>query len=104
MDEAGFLDLARGSVLTVGTFDGVHLGHREILNDLDAVSKRTGLPAALVTFAPHPLAVVNPSAAPRLLTLRVEPRWSCRRRCVRRAAGVPTVSRPTTRRPAIQKG
>ena len=68
----GFPDLSGGSVLTVGTFDGVHIGHREILNDLNACVSRTGLPGLVVTFTPHPLAVVNPSAAPQLLTPQSE--------------------------------
>lgn len=58
----------RGSVITVGTFDGVHLGHRDILARLRARAAAAGLPAVVVTFRPHPLAVVNPSAAPMLLT------------------------------------
>jgi riboflavin kinase/FMN adenylyltransferase len=59
-------------VLTLGTFDGVHIGHRQILDDLNACAARTGLPGVVVTFTPHPLAVVNPAAAPRLLTPGVE--------------------------------
>ena len=51
---------------TVGSFDGVHLGHREILHDLTARAEQRGLPGVIVTFTPHPLAVVNPGAAPRL--------------------------------------
>jgi riboflavin kinase/FMN adenylyltransferase len=57
-----------GCVMTVGTFDGVHLGHRDILARLRARAASLGVPPALVTFRPHPLAVVNPSAAPMLLT------------------------------------
>lgn len=56
------------SVLTVGTFDGVHLGHREILRRLRATAAAKGLRPIVVTFRPHPLAIVNPSAAPMLLT------------------------------------
>jgi riboflavin kinase/FMN adenylyltransferase len=67
-DLSGFPQLARGSVITVGTFDGVHVGHRDILRHLQERASATGLPAVLVTFRPHPLAVVNPSAAPMLLT------------------------------------
>lgn len=60
--------MADGAVVTVGTFDGVHLGHRDILQrTLDRASAR-GLPSVVVTFRPHPLAVVNPPAAPLLLT------------------------------------
>ena len=68
MSERGFPHFASGSVITIGTFDGVHLGHREILRDLADRAARRSLPSAVVTFTPHPLAVVNPAAAPRLLT------------------------------------
>ncbi|HEY4306623.1 MAG TPA: bifunctional riboflavin kinase/FAD synthetase [Gemmatimonadaceae bacterium] len=56
------------SVITVGTFDGVHLGHREILRRVRATAAAKSLRPVIVTFRPHPLAVVNPSAAPMLLT------------------------------------
>ena len=72
MPDRGFPDLGGGSVLTIGTFDGVHLGHREILADLGDHARRTGMPALVVTFTPHPLAIVNPAAVPRLLTPGVE--------------------------------
>lgn len=68
MSERGFPNFAGGSVITIGTFDGVHLGHREILRDLAERSAARSMPAAVVTFTPHPLAVVNPAAAPKLLT------------------------------------
>jgi riboflavin kinase / FMN adenylyltransferase len=61
-------DLA-GTVCTVGTFDGVHRGHRLVLDRLAERAAARGLPAVLVTFDPHPLEVVNPAAAPALLTL-----------------------------------
>ena len=57
-----------GTVLTVGTFDGVHRGHRLVLARLAARSSETGLASVLVTFSPHPLEIVNPAAAPLLLT------------------------------------
>ena len=60
--------LEPGSVLTVGTFDGVHLGHRDILRRLAARASVRGLAPAVVTFRPHPLEIVNPPAAPMLLT------------------------------------
>ena len=68
MAELGFPTLANGSVLTLGTFDGVHLGHREIFKDLAARADRRRLPSVAVSFSPHPLAVLNPGAAPKLLT------------------------------------
>jgi riboflavin kinase / FMN adenylyltransferase len=67
-EASGFPQIADGSVVTVGTFDGVHLGHRDILRQLHVRASATGLPPVLVTFRPHPLMVVNPSAAPMLLT------------------------------------
>src|SRR3954466_4046102 len=68
MADCGFPQLDSGSVITVGTFDGVHLGHREILRRLQERAAARNLPAGVVTFRPHPLEVVNPSAAPMLLT------------------------------------
>ena len=67
-DASGLPPGLGGTVLTVGTFDGVHRGHRLVLSRLAARSRETGLAAVLVTFAPHPLEVVNPAAAPLLLT------------------------------------
>ena len=61
-----------GTVITVGTFDGVHRGHRDVLSRLVARATMTGLPSLLVTFDPHPLEVLNPAAAPPLLSMRDE--------------------------------
>ncbi|HKS07504.1 MAG TPA: bifunctional riboflavin kinase/FAD synthetase [Gemmatimonadaceae bacterium] len=58
-----------GTVVTVGTFDGVHLGHREVFRRLHARARAAGMKSVLVTFDPHPLEVVNPTVAPRLLTV-----------------------------------
>lgn len=63
---------ASGAVVTVGTFDGVHRGHRHILDRLAARARATGLRSVLVTFDPHPLEVINPAAAPPLLTVGAE--------------------------------
>jgi riboflavin kinase/FMN adenylyltransferase len=62
------------TVVTVGTFDGVHRGHRDVLERLVARGKALGLRTVLVTFEPHPLEVVNPAAAPLMLTLNEEKR------------------------------
>ena len=67
-NQEGFPQLAQGCVITVGTFDGVHLGHRDILSRLHERARALNLPPVLVTFRPHPLEVVNPTAAPMLLT------------------------------------
>lgn len=58
-----------GTVVTVGTFDGVHLGHREVFSRLRDTARKSGRRSVLVTFDPHPLEVVNPTVAPRLLTV-----------------------------------
>jgi len=72
-DAAGaWPDRARGCVVTVGTFDGVHRGHWEVLRVLREMGLRLGLPSVLVTFEPHPLVVVRPEAAPRLLSTHRE--------------------------------
>lgn len=68
MPESGLPPTVTGAVVTVGTFDGVHLGHRDLIDRVVVRSRVRGLPAVLVTFEPHPLEIVNPSAAPPLLT------------------------------------
>lgn len=55
------------TVVTVGTFDGIHRGHRAVLESLVREARETGLTPLVVSFEPHPLEVLNPSAAPRLL-------------------------------------
>jgi len=58
-----------GCVITCGTFDGVHRGHVLVLDRTAERARQVGLPSVALTFDPHPLDVVNPSAAPPLLTL-----------------------------------
>jgi riboflavin kinase/FMN adenylyltransferase len=60
------------TAVTVGTFDGVHLGHQDVLARLVECARENGRPSLLVTFEPHPLEVINPDAAPLLLTTRDE--------------------------------
>ena len=60
--------LAEGATVTVGSFDGVHLGHQAVLGEIDRRAHAAGRASLLVTFDPHPLEVVNPEAAPPLLT------------------------------------
>lgn len=61
-----------GSVVTVGTFDGLHRGHRLVLERTADAARDAELASVALTFEPHPLDVVNPSAAPPLLTLHEE--------------------------------
>lgn len=64
--------MSPGSIVTVGSFDGVHLGHRAVLEEIARRGREAGLRSVLVTFDPHPLEVVNPPAAPPLLTVGAE--------------------------------
>jgi riboflavin kinase/FMN adenylyltransferase len=58
-------------VLTIGNFDGVHLGHQALLNELLSAGKELGLPAAVMIFEPHPREYFDPQQAPvRLTSLR----------------------------------
>jgi riboflavin kinase/FMN adenylyltransferase len=56
-------------VVTVGTFDGLHRGHQALLERLTNKAIELGRPSVLVTFEPHPLEIVRPGSAPRLLTV-----------------------------------
>ena len=62
----------RGTVATVGTFDGVHLGHWAVLQEIRARAESAGRRSVLVTFDPHPLRIVRPEHVPPLLTTPVE--------------------------------
>ena len=64
--------LPGGSVVTVGSFDGVHLGHQVLLREVQQRAARLGLTPVVVTFEPHPALVLAPERAPARLTLAVE--------------------------------
>ncbi|WP_420616835.1 bifunctional riboflavin kinase/FAD synthetase [Candidatus Palauibacter sp.] len=66
---SGLPPYVRGTIVTVGTFDGVHLGHQAILRDVGRRARARSGRAVLLTFDPHPLRVVRPEVAPPLLTL-----------------------------------
>ncbi len=69
------VDQRADCALTIGNFDGVHLGHRALLDELGRVGRAAGLPSCVLTFEPHPrefFAARRPgaSAPPRIATLR----------------------------------
>ena len=68
---SGLAELAKvkkGSVLTIGNFDGVHLGHRQILIAAKQAATKRQTQFVVMTFEPHPLAVLYPEKAPGILT------------------------------------
>ena len=54
-------------VATVGFFDGVHLGHRFLIDELKGVARARNLPSAVITFSEHPRAVLHSDYQPKLL-------------------------------------
>lgn len=67
-DMATCPELVAGSAVTIGAYDGVHLGHRAVIEEVRSRASMLGCPTAVVTFDRHPAAVVRPESAPKLLT------------------------------------
>lgn len=67
-DMTGLPDAARGAVVAIGNFDGVHRGHRRVIETACAVARGCGARAAVMTFAPHPRRYFRPDQPPFLLT------------------------------------
>ncbi len=65
-------DLPRGGVLTIGNFDGVHLGHTSLLRGTVARAEELGVPSVALTFDPHPEKVLRPESGLKLLTTRAQ--------------------------------
>src|SRR6185436_13896504 len=63
-DNAG---IHRPTVLTLGVFDGLHLGHQRIMQTVVQRARATGAVPTAITFDPHPRAVLHPESAPPLL-------------------------------------
>lgn len=57
-------------VATIGVFDGVHRGHRSLLEAVIARARSLGVPSLVITFDPHPISILAPGAPPHLLTPR----------------------------------
>ncbi|HKE09068.1 MAG TPA: bifunctional riboflavin kinase/FAD synthetase [Candidatus Acidoferrum sp.] len=67
---------SRGSVIAIGNFDGIHLGHQRVLAYCIALAKETGAVATAVTFDPPPLKVLRPETAPlRISTNQQRMAW-----------------------------
>lgn len=61
-----------GAVVTIGNFDGVHLGHREIFRRVVLRARRSGGTSVVFTFVPHPRKVLDPARAPRQINTDAE--------------------------------
>jgi len=68
VDRIADLRSDRGAVVTIGVYDGVHLGHLAVLRLVRELADARGLDAVCVTFDRHPAEVVRPESAPKLLT------------------------------------
>ncbi len=58
----------QGTVVTIGAYDGVHLGHAAVIERVKKLAAERGMATAVVTFDRHPASVVRPESAPALLT------------------------------------
>ena len=63
-------DLPRGCVATIGNFDGMHVGHQQIVRGVVERAAELGRPSTVITFHPHPLSIVAPDRVPKqILTI-----------------------------------
>src|SRR5690349_1169349 len=62
------VDVSHPSVLSIGNFDGLHLGHQKILNTVVKRAKELGLRSVAMTFSPHPMRVLAPQRPLRLIS------------------------------------
>ena len=72
----------KNSAVSIGNFDGVHLGHQELISRLNALAKHHGGPSVVFTFDPHPVRLLRPDQAPPPLT------WTKRKAALLSAIGV----------------
>ena len=81
----------KGCVLTIGNFDGVHLGHRSLIEKLIGMGTRLNLPSVVFSFDPPPMRLLRPEIVPKPLT------WNMRREALLKNLGVDFVHfYPTT--------
>ena len=67
IEDFGRLQGGAETAASIGVYDGVHVGHQAVINDLLAESERLGVAPAVVTFDRHPALVLRPENAPKLL-------------------------------------
>jgi len=65
----GLRKLPQGAIISIGNFDGIHLGHQRILQTALKLASQNHAPLAVATFEPHPLTVLRPKLAPPRLTM-----------------------------------
>jgi riboflavin kinase/FMN adenylyltransferase len=68
IDDLTRVDLRQGTILTIGAFDGLHRGHKALIEAVVERARAAGRLAAVITFHPHPAVVLAPERAPRSLT------------------------------------
>lgn len=61
-------EIAKGSFIAIGNFDGVHKGHVTVINKAKELAQQKGLKTSVLTFEPHPLNILRPNIAPFRLT------------------------------------
>ena len=61
-------DISRPTIVSIGNFDGLHLGHQEILKTVTRRSKELGLRSLAMTFSPHPVRFLAPGRPLRLIS------------------------------------
>jgi len=66
--KSGLDRITKGQVLSIGNFDGLHLGHREIIKVAKQTAHQWGTKFAVMTFFPHPAAILHPEETPGVLT------------------------------------
>ncbi len=67
-DPLGRDDPTQGAVISIGNFDGVHIGHQKVISHAVARAREIDVPSTIMTFNPHPVTLLRPSEAPPLLT------------------------------------
>jgi len=70
LSEASSVLAGSGCVLSIGNFDGLHLGHQTILQTVVRHARELGLPAVAMTFEPHPIQVLAPDKAPKRISTK----------------------------------